>query len=143
MVSSTGRRRVGYPFSEVGVYISAMVAALSIILALLVLREPVLLVSYFVVTSILTLTVIAVKSRFLFARKSQSSRNSLEKRGSQKWRMMLLAFCFIVALVSPVLLLPVLSPASWFVGLDSYVSGVSLSEVILFFHSRRNFKRRN
>ena len=142
MVSNARRRRAGYPFSDVGVYISAIVAALSIILALLVLREPILLVFYFVATFILTLTVTALKYRFLFARKSQSSKNSLEKRGSQKWKMILLAFCFIVALISPVLLLPVLSPASWFVGLDSYVSGVSLSEVILFCHLRRNFERR-
>lgn len=140
MSSSTRRRRVEYPFSKAGVYVSAVTAALSILLALLLLPEnSFALIFYFVLTSILTVVIFAIKVRIFSTRKSKSLENySLEDvGGSRKWKMGLLIVSFVIAMIMPMIMSKFLDPASWLASLGSFVSGVSLSEVVFYFYCTR------
>jgi len=127
---------------KVKVYISATLATLSIVLSLLVLTEIFLLLSYFVFTFLLTTVIVALKICFLLARKSQSLKNVQEIKDNQRWKIILLLLFFIIALIAPVLFLAVLPPVSWFIGLNGFVSAVSLSEVVLFYYARRSFRNK-
>jgi len=124
------------------VYISATLATLSIVLSLFVLTEIFLLLSYFVFTFLLTTVIVTLKIRFLLARKSQSLKNVQEIKDNQKWKIILLSLFFIIALIAPVLSLAVLPPVSWFIGLNGFVSAVSLSEVVIFYYARRSFRNK-
>ena len=145
MSLSAKTSNVEYPFSKVGVYISAIVAMMSIILALLVLTDPVWLTYYFVFASFLTLAIAALKIRFFSKKKSRPFQNSsLDKaRSDQKWKVLLIIGFFILTLFAPVFLLVFLSIEIWFICLDGVVLGVSLSEVVFFYYTRKNLRAKN
>lgn len=139
MSLSAKTRNVEYPFSKVGVYISAMVATISIILALLVLTDPVWLTCYFVFAFLLALITAALKIRFFSRKKSRPFQDSsLNKAESdQKWKLLLIIGFFIVTLFAPVFLLVFLSIEIWFACIDGVVLGVSLSEIIFFCYTQK------
>jgi len=138
-------RNVEYPFGKVGVYISAIVAMMSIILALLVLTDPVWLAYYFVFASFLALVIAALKIRFFSKKKSRPFQNSSldTARSDQKWKVLLIIGFFILTLFAPVFLLVFLSIEIWFICLDGVVLGVSLSELVFFYYTRKNLRAKN
>ena len=75
MGSGTLGKHNEYNTGKVKVYISATLATLSIVLALLALTEVFLLMLYFVFTFLLTTVILALKIRFLSERKLQSQKN--------------------------------------------------------------------
>ena len=144
-LSSVRKGRINYPFSKVGVYLSAVLCVISIILALLILAEDFIsLIFYFAFTFFLAGIILILKIRFFSKMKSESLQNYSVKnaKDGQKWKIILLLFCFIIALITPTLLLTILPIESWFIGLDGFVSGISLSEVILFCYARGIFQRK-
>lgn len=145
MSLSARTRNVEYPFSKVGVYISALVATISIILALLVLTDPVWLTFYFVFAFLLALIIAAFKIRFFSRKKSRPFQDSsLNKAESdQKWKLLLIIGFFIVTLFAPFFLLVFLPIEFWFICLDGFVLGVSLSELIFFYYIRKNLRAKN
>lgn len=140
MALDTETKYPKYPFSKVGVYISVIVAMMSIILALLVLTDPVWLTCYFVFASFLTLVTTALKIRFFSKKKLRPFQDSsLDKAESgQKWKVILIIGFFIVALFAPVFLLVFLPIEIWFMCLDGFVLGVSLSEVVFYYYTQKN-----
>lgn len=136
---STETRYVKYPFSKVGVYISAIVAISSMILAILVLTDPVWLIYYFAFASLLTLVMTGLKIRFFSRKKPRPFQySSFDKAESdQKWKGILIIGLFILLMTAPVFLLVLLPIEIWFACLDGFALGVSLSEVIFFYYTQK------
>jgi len=127
-------RKVEYPFSKVGVYISVIVATISTILALIVLTDPVWLAYYFIFASFVTLVATALKIRFFHKKKPESFKDdSLDKSESdQKWKALLIIGFFILTLAAPFFLLVFLPIEIWFMCLDGFALGMCLSELVFF-----------
>lgn len=125
-----------YPFSKTVVYWCIVITILSIVLVLLVLQDPLLLIYYFVSTSVLTVVIFELKLRFLFqTKKSESLGNHLK---DQKWKRILLTSSGILLMILPIILLVFLPPVSWFMCLNVFVSSLSLSEVVLFYYAQKS-----
>lgn len=143
MNSSDKRRSIEYPFGKSGAYLSAILAVLSIALALLLLTDPIALILYFALTCILTFVTLEIKIHIFSKRKSEApeeyyAREPEGSNGGNKWKTIFLMVCFVIAMAMPLILLSILDVTSWFISLDGFVSGVSLSEVILFYYSRQS-----
>lgn len=133
MSSNEKGRRIKYPFSKIAAYWCALITVLSTGLVLLVVQD-LLLIYYFVFTFGLTVIIFKLKLHFLFRmEKSESSENHYSR--SQK-ESILLILIVILFMSLPIILLSFLSPVSWFICLNVFVSGVSLSEVVLFYYTR-------
>lgn len=135
------KRRTKYPYGKVRVYWSAIITALSIILALLLLKSPLLLLYYLVLTLVLTAVVLALKIRFLRMRVPGVREEELSETESRahRWRSLLILFgLLMVFLFLPLLLAKFVHPESWFVSLISYTSGVSTAEVVFFLITRKS-----
>lgn len=137
---SKRRRHIEYPFSKFGAYWSLVVAGLSVVLALLILTEPVLLISYFIFTFLLTVAVLVLKIHLLSTSESASlkSDSSKDAKNDQRWKIKILLLGFVISLIGPMILGLFLPPTSWFIGLNSFISGMSFSEVLLFCYARRS-----
>jgi hypothetical protein len=140
--SSDKSRSIEYPYGRSGVYLSAILAVLSIVLALLLLTDPIALILYFASTCLFTFITLRIKIYIYSRRNSEAPEEySVTERegsdGSNKWATILLIVGFIVAMAMPLILLSILDVTSWFISLDGFISGVSLSEVILFYRSRQ------
>ena len=154
-MGSKGKRYLEYPFGKTWVYASAVMAGISIIFAIEVLSEeepksstlmipPLLL--YFIFTSILTVAILALKF-YLYSRMDEEPlKNSLiedmEKTPKRRWRWSLIALlCLtIAALFSPLLLLQILEPLWWIIGISGFVPAVTIPEIILYTYSRRRLE---
>lgn len=139
MGSSYKSRSIEYPFSKSGVYLSAILAALSIVLALLLLTDPITLILYFASTCLLTFVTLEIKIYVFSRRKSEvpEEYSVTKPQGSNKLKTIFLMVCFIIAMAMPLILLSILDVTSWFISLNGFISGVSLSEVILFYYYSR------
>lgn len=128
------RRAVSYPYSKLGVFFSFLLLILSLIFALAVLFDKFFsLVLYFVLTSFLTVIFFFLK-RYIWHKRDESASIQLnERRGSQKWRIITLYLGIPAILIIPLILGLFLDPTGWFVSISSFVSGISLSECILFY----------
>jgi len=141
MNSSNKSRSVKYPFGKSGVYLSAILAVLSIILALMLLTDPVALILYFASTCLLTFITLKIKI-YVYSRSNSGAPEEYSvtepegSDGGNKWATIFLMVCFILAMAMPLILLSILDITSWFISLDGFISGISLSEVILFYHFR-------
>jgi hypothetical protein len=141
--SSDKSRSIEYPFSKPGVYLSAILAALSIVLALLLLTDPIALILYFASTCLLTFVTLEIKIYVFSRRKSEAPEeySVTEPEGSSnssnKWKTIFLMVCFVIGMAMPLILLSILDVTSWFISLNGFISGVSLSEVILFYYYSR------
>jgi hypothetical protein len=139
LVNSDANRKQ-YPYSKNRVYLSAIIAALSIILALtLLLFEPVLVLYYFFSTFIVVIITFFLKKRLytLLITKDQAEIKSDTERSSRK--ILLITFFMLVGSIGlPLLLAGLLSGPSWFITITSFISGVNISEIFLYIQATSN-----
>ena len=55
-----------------------------------------------------------------------------EEEGNQKWKIILIAIGLAFFLLLPVISTQFLDPVWWFVGFSGFVTGMSISEVVLY-----------
>ncbi len=130
-----------YPYSKSRVYLSAIIAILSLILALMsLLQESILmLLYYFFFTVILTVATFLLKTRLypFLMREQFEAEKTQAKTDHTPWKALLLVvFMLIVFLAIPLLLAGFLSAQAWVILMLSFATGVSISEVVLYFRTR-------
>ena len=131
-------KREQYPYSKNRVYLSGIIAVLSIALAFTLLSSNLLLMlCYFLATSALTFIIYHMKKRLyprIITEEDQAEDESQLKLTSSK--MMLIIFLMLIGFISiPLLLAGFIGGAAWFIMITSFTSGVSISEVLLFIRS--------
>lgn len=116
-------------------------AVLSLILALMMLlNESILMLLYYsFFTIILTVATFLLKIwlyPFLTTEKSETEKNQAEKDRTP-WKAILLVFSILIVLIIvPLLLARFLTGPLWFILILSFTTGVSISEVAIYFHTR-------
>lgn len=139
MNSEAQEKRLRYPHGKVRVYLSATLTVLSIILAFLILRSLLSFLYYLGLTIVLVVVVLVLKMRFLSVEMSESSEEESSEIESkmQNWKSFLILFGVLIMSILLPLLLARFHPEIWFIGLISYVSGVSVAEILFFLIARR------
>lgn len=134
-----GQQRVGYPFSKGAVYWCAVIGVLSVATSLLILSAHIiLLVFYFGTATVMTFVIVKLKLRYLLKKQLRSLEScdrkniKLVQDPAKKWRTILLVAGFIVIVMLAIISVGFLDPAIWFICLNSVVTGLSLSEVLLY-----------
>lgn len=119
---------------------SGVIAGLSIVLAFGMLFDPpIMMVYYSLSTIVFTVVTYLLKRRlyFLLSLDKQETETSSAREGAP-WKAMLLVLAVgLAALLVPLLFAEVLSAVFWFVMIVSFTSGISISEIILYFQSLR------
>lgn len=127
-----------YPYSRNRVFLSAIIAILSTILALtLIISDIILMLYYFIGTSIVTIITFLLKKRLylLLVTENRKDETENEMKGSS-WKMLLVAFTMLMGfIVIPLLLAGFLDPYLWFIMITSFMSGVSISEIAIYIQS--------
>jgi len=133
------KRRPRYLHGKVRVYLSVTMTVLSIILALLLLESLLSFLYYLGFTIVLVAVVLVLKMRFFYMEMPESSEEKLSETESkmQNWKSILILFGVLIISISLPLLLARFHPEIWFIGLISYISGVSIAEVLLFLITRK------
>ena len=129
-----------YPYPESRVYLSGVIAGLSIILALtLMLDQPLLMLYYFLSTLAATGVTLLLKRRlYTLLLNDADDEGTREPEDRTPWKILLLTLLMSMAfLIAPLLLTQILSATVWFIMIASFTSGVSLSEIILYFQMRQ------
>lgn len=127
--------RKRYPYSRSRVFLSAIIAALSTILALsLLLSDAILLLYYFLGTFIVAVITFFLKKRLylLLVTENTQGENEKETKGTS-WKMLLISFFMLIGFIAiPLVFAGFLSAALWFIMITSFISGVSISEIVLY-----------
>jgi hypothetical protein len=121
------------------VLLSAAIALLSTLLAvMLLLSDPILLLYYFLSTLAFTAITYFMKRplyRVIVAGESENS--AREKRATSSRKIMLITFLILLgSLMIPLLLSGLLGGAIWVIMITSYASGVSLSEIVIYMQTQ-------
>ena len=137
--SEAQEKQVVYPYGTGRVLWSATITILSVVLAILMLRDLVSALYCVILTTILAVIVLAFKMRFLRTRLFESYEDELDETkigsASRKPFLVLIVALFGVLLIP--LLLARFQPELWFASLISYTSGVSVAEILFFLVTRR------
>jgi len=131
--------REWYPHSKNRAILNAVVVVLSLILALLLLvGEAILLLYYAAAAVVFTVATFYVKKRLYISIAKEES-TEIEKgapQGSRKsWLIAFLAM--LLMLTFPLLLAGLLPPATWFIIIVSFTTGVGASEIIIYMRSKK------
>ena len=136
------RKKEAYSHGVGRVYLSATLAALSVIMAALLLHNSFYRIAYYAITTAaITAVVYELKNRFTgrttFLSTKTRNAGSLQPEGRTSWKALFALFLLLFACVIMPLALPlVLPPEAWVILLVSFSTGVSLAEVF-FYLSRR------
>jgi len=133
-----------YDSGRLKVYLNALVAVLAIIFSVITLTRPLntlLLVCYFSLSMVVAF--LAYKFKVFLQSRTQEklfTAGQIEhKTQADKWKPLLIFMgAIIFALILPLILVFVLEPAYWFLSFTSIVTGVSLSEIILYYVGRQS-----
>jgi hypothetical protein len=152
-VNSNKKNRVVYPFSKGGLYMSIVLAVLSVFLALVLLTpDLILLVYYALVTSIITAVVFALKIGMIsiyvsrlwksLTRRTAAQEHKKEAeespRESTNWRALLLLLALTLAIIfTPIALSQFLNPYVWFMLVISLTSGISFGDISFYLYATR------
>jgi len=134
------RDDISYPFSKARVYFNAISGLLVFSIStylLIVYSTFVLLAFYFALSLIVTLISFKLKLHILhrmYKNELETVKEETEK--SQKWILILVAIGLVIALLLPVISTLFLDSAIWFVLFSGFVTGMSLSEIILYLQVR-------
>lgn len=125
------------------IYLNATTAILSTTLALILLREKPLLLSYYVAfTFILTMIASVLKIRFASVRPTPQEGLSPDVEEAPKKRLIALLFLIIFAgLALPFLLAGFLPPHVWFILIVGLATGLSISEITFYIYCRKIVSR--
>ena len=142
-------KSVKYPFSKFRAYFNAIVAVLAMAFSLFLLVNPLnttLLAGYFGSTIVVTILMFYVKLRLLFRMEDAESESveasyTEEAEGpsflERRWSLITLIL-LIFSLSLPLLLFYVVESTWWFVGFAGFVTGTSLSEIILYLFAEKS-----
>lgn len=128
-----------YPYPKNRVYLSTIIAGLSIILALILLVDyPILTGYYFLSTIAFTaLTFLLKKRLYSSIQMEENDEETGEIVKRTPWKALLLVlFMTIAVFVAPLLLAKIASGSAWFIIIASFTSGISISEMILYLQMR-------
>jgi len=132
--------RKRYPYTKNRVFLSAIIVALSTILSLtLLLFDTVLVLYYFFATFIVVIISFFLKKRLypLLITENQAEIENDTKHSP--WKILLITFFMLIGSIGlPLLLAGLLSGPSWFIMITSFMSGVNISEIVLYIQSRSN-----
>lgn len=148
-------KNVDYPFGRFLVSVSAIIAIVSTAFAIVILREedpnspnpvffgiPVPMLSYFSMTTILTLLILLIKVR-LYSAAATTKTTELYVSGAEetakgfKRSLTLLYVAVVILMILIPALLFIVPQMWWFISITSFVSGINLSEVIIYLFSRK------
>jgi hypothetical protein len=132
-------RKKRYPHKISAVYLNVTTAILSTIIAFLILNSPYTwLLHYLIFTFVVTVIVFAFKIRLFQIQESGFSDSEEVTSGEHAmiWKMLLVFLMLVGCLFLPVLLAGVLDPYIWFIFIVSFTSGVSVSEIVFYLHTR-------
>jgi heme/copper-type cytochrome/quinol oxidase subunit 3 len=151
-LNTSAERDFEYPYGERWVLASGILSAISIILAIIILRSynVVVFLLYFAFTSVLTLVILALKYYFYSRREEEMSEHypveseEVPEKGRTK-SLVLLILIAMAALFSPLILSYVvltssIDPIWWIIAISGFVPAVSIPEIILFVYARRQEK---
>lgn len=140
---SLNSKRERYPYSRNRAILSAIIAILSTVLALtLLLSDTILMLYYFFATFILTTITFFMKKRLYSLLMITTEDRQVETEDEMKgasWKMLLVAFFMLIGSIAiPLFLAALVSGPIWFIMITSFLTGVSVSEVILYLQARSN-----
>lgn len=137
------KKRIKYPYSTSRAYLSAMMAAASVILTLVVLNtptlDPILTLYYIVVTILMTAIIFSLKTRSFFTEKlriKQEKSVESEPESPRRITLVLMFFILIIVLMAPLFLINFLEPEIWFIGLFSFISSINIAEIFFYIYTR-------
>jgi len=136
---NSNTRKGKYPYTRARVFISVATAALSVILAVLLLEGmPILLLYYILCTFLIAATIFMLNVRMLSIRMKSLEEQSLQtEKGASQWKALILLFCMLLLFMfAPLLLTRVLSPEIWFIIIVSFTSGASIAEIFFYLKTR-------
>lgn len=132
----TSTKKGKYPHNKAVVYLSVVTAVMSVAIAFLLLDTPILLLSYFATTSIITVTAFALKS-LLLTRVQKASETDDQYVKNTKWQTLIFVFFMLFAfLILPLFLAGFLDPYVWFIFMIGLTSGFSVAEMLLYLQMR-------
>jgi len=137
--SNNRKRRFRYPPSKAGFYVSIMTVVLSVILAFLLWETPLFLLYYFVSTFIIAVATFLLRTRLSRIKMSQAEQTLPETgKGAHRLKKLLLMFLALITLLAlPLALAKVLDPYVWFTLLISFMTGLSVAEILFYLYTRR------
>lgn len=140
---SRKRKKAKYRSRMSGVYLSAIIAVWSGILAFLLLQNIPLISYYALSTALITAAVLILKIHFvtrpgLMGTLETPEQDSLQTEGKRvSWKVLMLVFCMLLAaLFVPLVLAWIVPSDAWFVLIISLTSGVSIAEVLFYLYLR-------
>lgn len=132
---SHNAKRTGYPYSRNRVILSAIIAILSMFLAITLLLDETSLLPYFFLSTLMVAAITFIIKRHLYpllVSEDLQSKTEKEKKLAS-WKILLItAFMLIGSILIPLLLARVLSGPAWIIMITSFMSGVSISEIVLY-----------
>jgi nitrate reductase NapE component len=99
-----------------------------------------LLLAYLTSTLAVTIITFFLKKRLyaLITTQAEQAENANEKKRTS-WKVLLISFLMMLGfIVAPLLLAGVLGGTTWFVFVTSLISGVSISEIVLYVRAHRS-----
>lgn len=129
----TEKTKQRYPHSTLRVFWSAILAVLSVILALLLLHDAFWLLLYFLNSLVFIAAMYIVKTR-IFSMEDEPSKDSDDTQPTRPyWKAMALTLLVLVTIAAiPLLLAGILHPYLWFILIISFILGTSVSEIMLY-----------
>lgn len=139
MYKTARKKMPKYSHNISRVYLNVTTAILSTILALILLREKPLLLSYYIVlTSILTMIASVLKIRLASMRPTHQESSFPDMEKAPKKRLLVLLFLIIFAgLASPFLLAGFLPPHIWFILIVGLAASLSISEITFYIYCEK------
>jgi len=146
IINNSGKKKVSYPFSNGRVYFNAVTMFVVLLVSVSLLLDYstfTSLLCYLAFSAIVTFVSFKLKLHLLFKmqRNEVEAEGGLDKgktEGFEKWKVILVAIGLGLFLLFPIISTIFLDPTSWFVGFSSFVTGTSISEVVLYFYIRRS-----
>lgn len=145
IITHFSKKKVSYPFSKGRVYFNAVTMVIVLLVSISLLLDYstfTSLLCYLAFSAIVTFVSFELKLHLLFKMQKTETEVGGPDKGktedSEKWKIILVAIGFGLALLFPVISTVFLDPTSWFVGFSSFVTGISLSEVVLYFYIKRS-----
>lgn len=132
---SHNAKRTGYPYSRNRVILSAIIAILSMFLAITLLLDETSLLLYFSLSTLIVAAItFFIKKRLypLLISENLQSKTEKEKKLASWKTLLITAFMLIGSILIPLLLARVLSGPAWIIMITSFMSGVSISEIVLY-----------
>lgn len=128
-----------YEFSMSRLYMDTATAVLSVILAFLILKDVDISLLLYYMLSVVLITVIALVLKIRFSSVRGHEKDLAKEEGEPIGLMkLLILFCVLTMFImTPLLLVRFLPSSVWFILLISFISGVSLSDLLFYLYITR------